>query len=267
MPGSEARDATFTETREEIERVRDEDASFFEEAGEATGVLSGEEYRQELREALENPELAAALRALPGAQGSGMARDGRRARLRLLRAGRRPPRSAVPLRRVGATATSRRSSRRRSPVLPTPGPTRAPDTVACSRTSLSRCAYDAWALAKADIVERWNESSDPLALAPEVPKAMRDAADLVRTTPPPAGHAEQADALVDRLEDAYPERIQRQIRDAMRSSEDPIEQAAAIAAGRELGLEPSPPPEPLPVITEDDVHLVCWLAIDPVDTE
>ena len=43
MPGSEVSDRAFTETREEIERVRDEDASFFEEAGEAKGVLSGEE--------------------------------------------------------------------------------------------------------------------------------------------------------------------------------------------------------------------------------
>jgi hypothetical protein len=31
----------------------------------------------------------------------------------------------------------------------------------------------------------------------------------------------------------------------------------------ELGLEPSPPPEPLPEITADDVHVVCWLAIVP----
>lgn len=26
-------------------------------------------------------------------------------------------------------------------------------------------------------------------------------------------------------------------------------------------LQPSPPPVPLPVITPDDVHLVCWLAV------
>jgi hypothetical protein len=92
---------------------------------------------------------------------------------------------------------------------------------------------------------------------------MRDAAELVRRTPPTGWTREQADALVDRLEDAYPERIQRQIRDAMRSSDDPVEQATAIAVRvDELGLEPSPPPEPLPVIDEEDVHLVCWLAID-----
>ena len=40
-----ARDAVFTETREEIERLRAEDASFYEDAGERGGVQSGEEYR------------------------------------------------------------------------------------------------------------------------------------------------------------------------------------------------------------------------------
>ena len=50
-----ARDAVFTETREEIERLRAEDASFYEDAGERGGVQSGEEYRQELRAALGQP--------------------------------------------------------------------------------------------------------------------------------------------------------------------------------------------------------------------
>ena len=49
----------------------------------------------------------------------------------------------------------------------------------------------------------------------------------------------------------------------MRSADDPVEQADAVAAKvEELGLEPSPAPEPLPPITEEDVHLVCWIAID-----
>ena len=50
----------------------------------------------------------------------------------------------------------------------------------------------------------------------------------------------------------------------MRSSEDPAEQAVALAAKvEELGLEPSPPPEPLRPITDDDVHLICWIAVVP----
>jgi hypothetical protein len=31
----------------------------------------------------------------------------------------------------------------------------------------------------------------------------------------------------------------------------------------ELGLRPAPPPEPLPSITGDDIHLICWIAIVP----
>lgn len=31
----------------------------------------------------------------------------------------------------------------------------------------------------------------------------------------------------------------------------------------QLGLEPPPPPEPLPEINPEDVHLVCWLALVP----
>ena len=46
-----------------------------------------------------------------------------------------------------------------------------------------------------------------------------------------AASDEQADALVDRLEDAYPERIQPQIREVMRSSEDPVEQAIVMLPG------------------------------------
>jgi hypothetical protein len=30
-----------------------------------------------------------------------------------------------------------------------------------------------------------------------------------------------------------------------------------------MGLEPSPPPELLPEIDHDDIHLVCWLAVVP----
>ena len=42
---------------------------------------------------------------------------------------------------------------------------------------------------------------------------------------------EDADALVERLEDAWPERIQKPIRDAMRAHpEDPVEQVRAIVA-------------------------------------
>jgi superfamily II DNA or RNA helicase len=261
LAGSEVSDQTFTEARDEIERVRLEDASFFEEAGEAKGVLSGEEYRQALRAALEDPEFARRLRALAWGSGSGMAREGaERGYVFCARVADhlQPqfryvawPSDDEPV-VVGQTLACLAHAR----------PDDGLDTPRVLPEEAILLAYDAWARAKTDIVARWNEASDPRALAPEVPKAMRDAAELIRATPPPGWTQEQADALVEKLEEAYPERIQRQIREAMRSSEDPQEQAEAVAAKvEELGLEPSPPPEPLPPITHEDVHLVCWLAI------
>ena len=56
------------------------------------------------------------------------------------------------------------------------------------------------------------------------------------------------------------------IREATRSSDDPAKQSVAVAElAKDLGLEPAPPPAPLPVIEIDDVHLVCWMAIVPTD--
>jgi len=57
------------------------------------------------------------------------------------------------------------------------------------------------------------------------------------------------------------------IREAMRLSDDPARQSAAVAElAKDLGLEPAPPPDPLPVIEIEDVHLVCWIAIVPSST-
>lgn len=46
------------------------------------------------------------------------------------------------------------------------------------------------------------------------------------------------------------------------SAQSATDQVRALARlTDDLGLPPSPPPEPLPEIEDDDVHLVCWLAI------
>ena len=108
------------------------------------------------------------------------------------------------------------------------------------------------------------EHVDPANFVPPVPPAMNRAADLVRANNPPGMTLEEADRLVESLQAAYPERIVREFRRVLGSDQDPPEQAAAIARlATDIGLEPSPPPEPLPEIEAEDVHLVCWLAIIP----
>ncbi|MGH8923855.1 MAG: hypothetical protein ACRDWA_04320 [Acidimicrobiia bacterium] len=91
---------------------------------------------------------------------------------------------------------------------------------------------------------------------------MRDAAALVRDHPPAGMLQDEADRITDALEAPYPPRVQKVIGDAMRSSDTPRQAAEAVVkAAIDQGLEPMPPPEPLPVISLDDIHLVFWMAI------
>jgi hypothetical protein len=72
LPGFAGRDVTFTETHDEIDRLRREDASLFEEAGPS--ALSGEEYRRTLERELANPAIRTAVLNLPWGAGTGFVR-------------------------------------------------------------------------------------------------------------------------------------------------------------------------------------------------
>jgi hypothetical protein len=144
------------------------------------------------------------------------------------------------------------------------GPDEGSDTARELPDEALKRSYEAWAHARDGIVARWTKQAIRGPLRPRFRSRCgtqpSSSAKLQRL----GGRKSRRNALVEKLEEAYPTRIQRHVREAMRSSQDPEEQAAAVAASVEaLGLEPSPPPEPLPAITEDDVHLVCWLAILP----
>jgi hypothetical protein len=272
LPGSAAAELTFTETREEIDRLRVGDASLFELGARGKNALSGEEYRQELRLALENPDLARRLRALPWGSGSGMA---------ISRPGWAGGPGFVFCARVGDherplfryVDTSTVDELGRSLVVD--------DTLACldharpsspeTERNLSddtySAAFGAWESARSHILATWNHLADPANLQPAIPAAMRRAAELVRQHAGRAGlTVEEADEICDALESPYPERIVRTIRAAIGAAEEPADQVRNVAAVvRELGLAPSPAPEPLPLITEDDIHLVCWLGIVGTD--
>lgn len=124
--------------------------------------------------------------------------------------------------------------------------------------------FAAWETARAHIHARWTEATDPANLQPRVPKPMRDSAALITRTTPPGMTRIDADELVNRLNGNFNLRVQAVFRAILRSDASDTEKAGLIAAkADEFGLQSAPPPVPLPAITIDDVHLVCWLAIDP----
>ncbi|MCF6745102.1 helicase [Blastococcus sp. KM273128] len=264
LPGSRTADVTFAETREEVERLRAEDPTIFEFGGVGRTALSGEEYRQELRRALDNPEVAGRIRDLPWGSGSGMAvpvpAGAQGGYVFCIRVGDHP---TPQFRYVTAAADG-------APLI-------VDDTLACLDRARPpeewdtprdldeqtyRGAFEAWDLARGHVVDRWNFLADPANLAPVVPAVMRRAAQTVRdhTT---GVDLEQIDRAVEALEAPYAERILRLFRQAL-TVENGTERARVVLdLVRDLGLEPPPPPEPLPEVTGNDVHLLCWLALVP----
>ena len=262
LPDQASADVVFAETREEIERLRNADASLFERGGTVRGALSGEEYRQQLRQALENTEFAERIQQLPWGSGSGMATT----------AGDGP--GYVFCIRVGDWP----QTVFRYVLLADPAdPEVVSDTLACLDRAYPVDGFDtprvldddthqrlfeAWPVAVSDVLEKWNHLADKANLEPRLPPALARAADIVRDHAPDRLTQEEIDRAVDTLSAPYPERTIRTLRFAMHGSTDPAEQAELILGViRDLGLEPYIPPEPLPEITEDDIHLVCWLAV------
>jgi superfamily II DNA or RNA helicase len=258
LPGSAVDDHVFTETMEVIDQIREGDAEFLDGPAESSSV---EEFRQQLRAGLENPTMARHVRDLAWGSGSGKAVVG-----------------GVPGFVFCARVGNHVDPQFRYVSVASPDePTVTPDVLTCLRAATSnpaterqlddetyQTAFGAWALAKSDILETWTRFTDIRNLQPEIPRAMRDAVALIEACPPPGLDQQQVEELHDALNAPYPERILRQVREAL-SLDTNEEKATALAALRtRLALTAPPDPQPLPTIDAGDVHLVCWMAVVPI---
>lgn len=258
IPGSEVSDRSYTETREAIEDIKRGDAGFLDSAG---GTMSVEEYRQQLREGLENPFLRRQIEQLAWGSGSGKTVPG-------------ADRGFVFCARVGDNPDPQF---RYVSIADPADPVIVADVLACLKHAHAtgqtervlddetyQSAYGSWAAAKNSIYSQWMWSTDPRNLQPEIPKAMRDAAELVRIHPPAGWDQAAVDRLYDTLNSPYAERVRRQVRSALASGDSASERVAALVDVVErLALKPRVDPSPLPLIDLDDIYLVCWMAITP----
>ena len=274
LPGFTGRDITFTETRDEIARLRREEATLFDEAGPS--ALSGEEYRRALERELAHPTTRAAVLNLPWGAGTGFVRTGAQ-QPGIVFCARIADHPKPWFRYVPLTADLHLQSDGTGQAIviddtltclahADPGGPDAPSLFDGSSAEQAAydIAFDAWAAAKAQIHGAWMYNADPANLTRPVPRVMRDAADLIRTHG--AHLADRQDDLIARLEAPYAPRIQRAIRDLLNdgtlTERDKISQLIELAD--HLGLVRQPAPQPLPPIDLNDIHLICWTAILPV---
>ncbi len=304
LPDQVARaDINFSETREEIERIRNEDAGLFERGSTPRGALSGEEFRQELRAVAEDSGLADQIKSLPWGSGSGMAvvapgrrpgyvfcarvGDHPRPQFRFVPTGGDADPGAVDEGIVGGEVTGPGvgdhciiAGEITAPGIideETTGPGIIDEALACLDAARPpdgfdtprrlddaavAGAFDAWARARADIVEKWNHLADKANLEPTVPPRLHRVAEVLEKHPPPRLNQDEIDRALDTIRAPYSERTIRTFQAAMVGTDDPKQQAEEIVRVIEtLGLEPYEAPKPLPEIAPDDVHLVVWMAL------
>jgi hypothetical protein len=123
-------------------------------------------------------------------------------------------------------------------------------------------AYGAWMKARKEIFDEWMFATDPANLQPRVRPALRAAANHIRKFPPPGMVQEKVDELVESVEAPWGARYEKQIREAMESAAGAAASTAIAETVHRLGLEPFKAPEPLPPIEEQDVRLICWMAVE-----
>ena len=340
IPGQQHQlELNFADTRSEIERLRDEDATIFEQGGTAMDAQSGEEFRAELRRAIADDDTAARILKLPWGTGSGMAASGAGASsaagtlsgsgsgaaksgyVFCARVGDDPKPlfrfvptdganagsatgneatgdatgsgatganaggaidsentgSATGANAGGATNDATDGGATGAKAGGTTGgaivdgtlecllrarPPQGFDTPRALDDDTAAGAYDAWQSARADILERWNFHADKANLEPRIPKALRDAAEVLRSSPPAGLDDEQIRSACLALQSPYTDRITRLVRKALQNAVTLAAQAEAVLrVVEEQGLTPQPVAAPLPVITADDIHLVCWQAL------
>ena len=254
LPGVQQVETNFADDVREIRRLRAGDATLFELAGEDPRGHSGEEYRQELRKALQERE--GELRRLPGGAGSGLVRGPTRGHVFCARVDDKVLLRFVPLTPDEPIVRDALACLR---LL-----TCEPDTPRVLSDNLAEAAYGAWARASADILDEWTTAADPATVQPAVRPLFRRAAEHLRRYPPPELLQENRHALIEALEAPRSPRDERALRKVFAPETDDGQQLSRDLARfvRERGFQRWKPPEPLPPITADDITLIVWMAVE-----
>jgi hypothetical protein len=251
IPGVGVTEHVFADEVEQIHALQKGDATMFENAGEDVNAHSGEEYRQELRKGLER--LDSMVRRLPGGSGSGLRRGKVRGHFFCARIDDRVllrfvPMDGGPIVRDGLACLSRITCEDGTErVLP---------------NDVAEAAFGAWGRARRDIYDEWIKATDPRTLQPSVRPIFKAAAEHLRQHRPAEMTLPELDRMTEALEAPRPLRLEKELRELLNSPNGEKTSRAIVDWVRGVGLQPVPPPEPLPMIDEDDIVLVVWMAVD-----
>ena len=261
----------FTETREEIEKLLNEDASLYELGGTVGAVQSGEEYRQILRKALGEEQKR--VTNLPWKVGSGMAKGTRRGIFFCAVVGKKSDYERTYLRFVPASADWSYKIEDQGIERELGVCLRLIECTANTRTCypdiLKERVYDFWEVARKDILDYWNREIDPANLQPSIRPLNRRIANFIRANLPFGVSNTRVTSALDILESPWPRREEVMLRGWFETSGNEGAELSRFLIDEinKSGLEPVSVPPPLPPIVPEDIELLCWLGIQPQSTD
>jgi hypothetical protein len=257
VPGIAIRERNFADAEDvesekasQIKRLAEGDTEVLDEL-DRDDAYSGEQFREELRSALLS-DAGSDLETLAWGIGSGHDRGKGPAVVFLIRAGRRHYFRLVPLSEtdgtINADLLAALKTARCDPATPRSYPDEIRDVV-----------YDAWTRVRHSLYAQVQEQRDPATQQASLPKAQRDAIDLLQRA-----NSEAAASATEALASRWPTDVERDLRAILRDEAlgepERVEQIVEYVATRGLRAET---PEEVPDIREGDIKLICYQVIVP----
>ena len=271
FPDMETVNRNYSDKQEDIEALRSEDQQAYQQGGREAAAYSGEEYRQELREGLDDHRER--ITSLPWAAGSGF-QGSRPGYFFCARIGEELYLRFVPNREDGDTKEGVDGEDNSDEIIR--------DTLGClkriecdptSERYLPEEArdgvYDAWNIARDDIFQQWLRQVDPRNIQPDIPKILREVTEHLADHPPDNTDQEGSERARSAVGAPLSRREQREFREIYNDDAlDPREKSNLfVEKVDELGLEPFESPDPKPRIRKDDIQLICWMVITDEEGE
>lgn len=272
ISGVVASNRDFTETKEEIRKLLDEDPSLYERGGTEASTQSGEEYRQTLRKAIETQYHQ--IMKMPWKAGSIMrngieqgmffcAKIGERTYLRFVHAN-----DDWTAKHVSLSEDEGGDAKAYAPQIEHEIG-RCLRLIECSEEeetildeNIQDAAYDLWLCARRSIHEHWSFETDPANLQPRVRPLNRKVADFIRNHAPLDTEHSNIDKALDIVESPWSARDEGRLRKWFSENMDTREKSKYLVMKIiKSGLEPFIAPDPLPPISEEDIKLLVWMGI------
>jgi len=267
LPGrAPSRDVILSDPDKAVEQIED----ILNKDG-SPAALSGEEYRRRLYDATSSdPQLTSEYKDLPYGSGSGFEStfvEGNGYVFCVKIAGRPQP----WFRHVrvdkewnvceGENGPMVHLDTLQSLMVADPG---GPDTERWMTDEVYDKAFDAWVVARESIWQAWEKLTDPHNLEPDVPKAFREAADLVLQSGSFLGVEAQTELRL-RLGSVPIPKVNRAVRAALNEGKTDEQRITFVKTVLDdAGIQIPPPPEPMPPVNIEEVRLVAWMAVKGV---